>query len=156
MRTDTAPLPPLWEYADEVPARIESELLKLCRPESGREPVLIVGRETKRLSRAIAASGHAVAHCAGSNENCPLLRNERCNLRDEAGAIVLRVAPFDDERSHPAYRLCTAEEDTPCLIVFEGRAAPLTRHGRVARIGGMRGSSGAAAALERLLEVTSS
>jgi hypothetical protein len=155
MRTDTAPLPPLWEYTDEFPARIESKLLKLCRPESGREPVLIVGRETKRLSRAIEARDHAVTRCAGSHENCPLLRNERCKLRDEAGAIVLRVAPFDDEQSHPAYRLCSAEGDTPCLIVLEGRAHPLTRHGHVARIGGMRGSSGAAAAVERLLEVTS-
>ena len=106
------------------------------------------------VREALQTDGWFVKSCSGpGNGDCPVLRGERCPLRESVDAAVVFVDP---ERlagglgAIPRLR-CAADSASPGVIALEGSLEP-TRYGRgTASVGALRGPDAVLSAISTLL-----
>ena len=140
---------PMKRYVSE-PTRTQASLL-------APPTALIVRRvpgEEAPLREAFENDGWFVKTCAGpGNGNCPIMRGERCPLRESVDAAVVYVDPQQltgGLGSIPRLR-CAADSASPGVVALEGRLGP-PRYGRgTAAVGALGGPESILTAVSALL-----
>lgn len=118
---------------------------------------LIVTRrhgEEAPLREALENDTWFVQTCAGPAEgNCPIMRGERCPLRESVDAAVVFVAPVSlhgGSGSIPRLR-CAADSASPGVVALEQSFAPITYGRGIATVGALRGPKAILEAVSALL-----
>jgi hypothetical protein len=92
-----------------------------------------------------------VKTCSGPGKrDCPLLRGERCELRESVDATVVFVDP-QEAMSLPRLR-CAADSSSPGVVALEGSFDPPCYSGSVATVGSARGPHQIVTTIAELLE----
>lgn len=118
---------------------------------------LIVTRkagEEASLKGAFEHDGWFVKTCAGPGAgSCPVMRGERCPLRESVDAAVVFVDPRDVYgRLGAVPRLrCAADSSSPGVVALEGRFDPPTFADASATVGALGGPKGVLSAVSALL-----
>ena len=106
------------------------------------------------IREALENEAWFVTTCAGPGKgDCPVMRGERCPLRESVDAAVVFVDPKDlagNLGALPRLR-CAADSSSPGVAVMEGRLDPPTYAAGVAAVGLLRGPRGILAALKGVL-----
>ncbi|MGI8708928.1 MAG: hypothetical protein ACR2LG_12130 [Actinomycetota bacterium] len=132
------------------PARTQTALLS---PPTALIVRRVAGEETL-LKEAFEHDGWFVKTCAGPGKSdCPILRGERCPLRESVDTAVVYVDPQQlagGLGSIPRVR-CAADSASPGVIALEGRLDP-PRYGRgAATVGAFRGPEAILTAVSALM-----
>ena len=103
---------------------------------------------------ALRDEGWLVTQCAGpGGGDCPLMRGERCSLRESVDAAVV----FVDMKGHPGGlgtipRLrCAADSASPGVVAVENSIEPTRYGGGTACVGALRGPNAVLKAISALL-----
>lgn len=107
------------------------------------------------LQQAFELDGWSVSTCSGpAAGSCPLMRGQKCELREAADIAVVYVDPMDlSGRLGVLPRLkCAASSSSPGVVALEARLSPPVYEGRVATVGGARGPAVILEATSALLE----
>jgi hypothetical protein len=106
------------------------------------------------LREAFENDGWFVRTCEGPGKgDCPVMRGERCLLRESADAAVVYVDPQQlagGLGSIPRLR-CAADSASPGVIALEGRFDPPRYGPGTAAVGALRGPQSILAAVSALL-----
>lgn len=118
---------------------------------------LIVTRrpgEEAPLREALENDAWFVKTCEGpSKGDCPVLRGERCTLRESVDAAIVFVDPKEPTkgmRSIPRLR-CAGDSASPGVVALEGSFDPPRYLGRNATVGSLRGPNSVLSAIAALL-----
>ena len=113
----------------------------------GPPSALIVTRrpdEEAPLQEALEKDAWFVKTCAGPGKgDCPVMRGERCSLRESVDAAVVFVDSRESQRNLgtlPRLR-CAADSSSPGIVVMKGRLDSPTYAPGVTAVGSLRGLS---------------
>jgi hypothetical protein len=102
---------------------------------------------------ALENNGWFVTICAGPlDRGCPVMRGERCSVRESVDAAVVYIDPEGLRRNGMIPRLrCAADSRSPGLVALERRLDP-PRYGHgVASVGALRNPDSVLVAISALL-----
>jgi len=106
------------------------------------------------LREVLENDGWFVKSCSGpGNGDCPILRGERCPLRESVDAAVVFVDPgklAGGLGAIPRLR-CAADSASPGIIALEGSLKPTRYARRTALVGALRGTDAVLSAMSALL-----
>ena len=134
------------------PSQMQTSLL-------GPPSALIVTRrpgEEAPLREALENDAWFVKTCAGPGKgDCPVMRGERCPLRESVDTAVVFVDPKEPSGSLgmiPRLR-CAADSSSPGIVALEGSLAPARFSGGTATVGSLRGPKAVLGVIATLLGV---
>ena len=137
--------------------RYSSHQPRMQTPLLSPPTALIVTRrpgEEAPLREALENDAWFVKTCAGPGKgDCPIMRGERCSLRESADAAVVFVDPGDSMgriSSLPRLR-CTADSCSPGVVAVEGSLDSPRYSGSIATVGSLRGPQAILKAIAALL-----
>ena len=153
-------------YIEEIPGPEIVELMdRLMQPSLGpldstaRAPsALVVTRsadEDLPFTEALRDDGWVVLSCSGPGQGgCPLMRNERCPMREIVDVAVVFV---DGSNAQPGLAAiprirCAADPSSPGMVVMEGRSDAAAYAGFTGTIGARRGPGALLDAIDTVLE----
>ena len=106
------------------------------------------------VSEALESEGWFVKSCAGPGKgNCPVMRGERCSLRESVDAAVVFVdpqGPAGELGTLPRLR-CAADSTSPGVVAVQGSPEPIRYLGQTACVGSLRGPDAVLEAISALL-----
>lgn len=121
---------------------------------------LIVTRrpgEEAPLREALEDDAWFVKTCVGPRRgDCPVMRGERCPLRESADAAVVFVDPkslHGSSGSIPRLR-CAADSASPGVVALEQSFEPIKYGPGIATVGALRGPKAVLEAISALLDVS--
>ncbi len=132
------------------PPRTQTSLL---RPPTGLIVTRRAGDEAP-LRKALENDGWFVKTCSGPGKgDCPVMRGERCRLRESVDAAVVYVDPKQLAGvlgSIPRLR-CAADSASPGVVALEGRLDPPRYAKGMATVGALRGPASLLTTISALL-----
>ena len=109
-------------------------------------------REEVPLRKALENEAWSLKTCAGpGNGDCPVMRGERCTLRESVDAAVVFVEPLHGGSGSIPRLRCAADSASPGVVAVEQSFESINYGIGIAAVGALRGPTAVIEAVTTLL-----